>query len=200
MESFFGSPWDFGTGFTAPFGTGGESFLPQMPQMDLPSMFANGLAAQGIRPAQFFANPQLGASVLNPSPQQPNVWDPTPVATPGGEPTMLPGTPGRGPNPNVQTDDIGGGASAEGSEEERRRAGRETMADRFAKGLRGVRMPEPPKPQTVRTPDAPRPGAAIKSGEILQLLLAAMQGGGAGGAAGLKLPATLGGALQGAFR
>lgn len=62
--------------------------------------------------------------------------------------------------------------------------------------LRGVVVPKPPDAQKVSTPAAPRPTAAIKGGELLQLLelLNASSNAGAGNQA-LKLPSTLGGAL-----
>jgi hypothetical protein len=47
----------------------------------------------------------------------------------------------------------------------------------LAKALQGVRMPAPPKVQTIATPNAPRPGT-IKGGDLQALLMALNAGGG----------------------
>lgn len=64
--------------------------------------------------------------------------------------------------------------------------------------LKGVTVPKPPDPQKVSTPAAARPGTAIKTGELLQLMQ--LLGGGGGGSAAAnsyQLPSTLGAALGG---
>lgn len=195
--SNFGNPWEMGTGFAQP-----QSFMPGtmnqpvMPQMDLPSMFANGLAAQGIRPQQFFQNPEAAMQSIMPSPEQPNVWDPTPV--PG--PPMMPGTRDVAGNPNVQTDDASG-AQAGGASGDMQRAKQGTIADRLTAGLRGLQGPTaPPKPEMMQAARAPAPPDArgrVEAGELLKLLLAANAG---PAMAPRALPPTLGAALQGIAR
>lgn len=196
--SNFGNPWEMGTGFAQP-----QSFMPGtmnqpvMPQMDLPSMFANGLAAQGIRPQQFFQNPEAAMQSIMPSPEQPNVWDPTPV--PGSpQPPMMPGGnnyAGAGNSPNLQADD----AQAGGASRDMKTAKEGTIADRLVAGLRGMQGPTaPPQPQMMQAARAPAPPDArgrVEAGELLKLLLAANAG-----PATRALPPTLGAALQGIAR
>lgn len=198
MESFFGgSPWDFGTGFLQPptFGAGGS--LPVMPQTDLAQGFAQQIAAQGIRPDQFMANP--GAAMQNMQPQGTpssagsNPWDPTPVDTPGGPPVSLGGRTSE--NPNIQTDDPAQ-ASAEGTPADAAAGKQKGWGEKLAETLKGVKAPTPPTPQTVRTPSAPDNRHTIKAGELLSMLLS-MQTPSA--QAGLKLPSTLGAAAKGIF-
>lgn len=70
------------------------------------------------------------------------------------------------------------------------------LSNKLTAAARGVQVPAPPQPQRVSTPGQNRPVAAIKSGELLQLLaLLAAQGQGA--SPGLDLPNSLGVALGG---
>ena len=210
------SPWDFGTGYNPQ-----QSFIPGTmnqpvpPPVDLPQQMAASLAQSGIRPSQFMANPAIAAPVLAPpvTPTMNNSWDPSPVSTPGGGPVSLPQV--MRPNlPNQQTMSFGAQdteganspaagpmmapgaaeASAGGSPEEAKAGSERTAAQKLVEGLRGVRMPTPPTPQTIRSPALPQ-HAAIKSGELMALLAAL--GGTAQGRQGL--PATLGASLKGQF-
>lgn len=187
-----GNPWDFGTGFTQPpTFMPGAATMPVMPQVDLAEQFAAGMASRGIRPQQFFADPSVA---LPPQPAaSPNVWDPTPVDTPGGNPVSMPGQPSsQMPLSPAATD-----ASATGTEGEAAAGKQKSFGDKLQEGLRGVKAPTPPAAQTVRSPGAPEPKGQIKTGELLSLLLAMQP---AGAQAGLKLPPTLGASLQGAYR
>lgn len=185
-----GNPWDFGTGFTAPPSFGAGNSMPVMPQTDLAAQMAQGMAMRGIRPQQFFADPSV--AVPQPPTVSPNVWDPSPVDMPGGNPASIPGQP-RTQMPLTMP---GAEASATGTPGEAKKAGG-SFGDKLQEGLRGVKAPTPPAPQQVRTPGAPEPKGQIKTGELLALLLAMQP---AGAQAGLKLPPTLGASLQGAYK
>jgi hypothetical protein len=190
MENYFsnfGNPWEVGTGFLGGTGMGGTQPLATMPQLDLPTMFANGLAAQGIRPSQFFANPEIARDIVSPPPMQ-NPWD----ATPDTGPPSMPWS--RDVAQHTQTDDAQASA-----ENDLKTAKEGTIADKFASALRGVKMPEaPPRPETPkieRSPSAPAPPGArgVGQSELLQFILAALKG---QQAAPRQLP-TLGASLRG---
>lgn len=70
------------------------------------------------------------------------------------------------------------------------------VGNALTNALRGVTVPKPPTPQHVSTPAAPRPSAAIHSGE-LQQLLQMLSVAGRANQGGLQLPSTLGAALGG---
>lgn len=197
MESFFGNPWDFGTGFTQPptFAPG-TGTMPVQPQFGLPEAFANGMAAQGIRPQQFFQNPEVARDVIQPPAPQAaeSPWDATPVSMPGGAAApLVPNNPAV--QPNAQTP-LGTDASAAGSPMDATKK-EKPFGEKLAETLKGVKMPVPPTPQKVGTPGAPHPSGSIKTGELLSMLLS-MQPGGA--QQGMQLPQTLGSALQGVYR
>lgn len=203
MESYFGSPWDFGTGFgVAPsFAPGAiQPVQPQLPgwpgvgfgdNPDPAGQFAAGLAAQGIRPQQFFSDPSIAQDIFKPS-MTPSPWDATPVSTPGGPPVTLPqgGAPLQAGGPVAE-------AQAAGTPQQAEMAKGRTPAEKFVETLKGAKMPTPPTPQKVGTPPPPRPHGQVKAGELLSLLLAQQP---AGAQAGLKLPPTLGTSLAGMFR
>lgn len=186
MESFFGSPWDFGTGFAPQ-----QSFMPGtmnqpvMPQVDFAGQMAQGLASQGIRPQQFFSNPAVAQDLFQPPAAGTNPWDATPVGTPGGSPTPLP----MPASPQAESA-LAAAPGQVGAAKEK------TMSEKFAEGLRGVKMPAKPEVQKVSTPALRQQASTVKPGELLALLLGMQPGGGA--AAGVH--PSLGGALQGMFR
>lgn len=196
MESMFGSPWDFGTGFMQPPSFGSGNSMPVMPQPDLTQMFAQGMAAQGIRPQQFLQNPQAAIQAVAPEPSMgagANPWDPTPVDMPGGKPVSLASAAAPMGNPNIQTDDPlqaqAGGAPAEvaGAKEK-------TIGEKLQESLKGVQAPKPPEVQKVGTPSAPQPNANIKAGELLQMIL------GLSGQVPQKIvPPSLNASMKGAF-
>ncbi len=202
MESYFGSPWDFGTGYSQPptFGIGGG--MPVQPQTDLSQLFAGGLAAKGIRPDQFFQDPQAAAQAIQPQGGAgSNPWDATPVDMPGGPPVSVPGQPSSGAppsptlgaNPNIQAEEAAS-ANAEGNSDQQQEAKKKSFGDKLAETLKGVKMPVPPAPQKVSSPNAPKV-EQIKGGELLSLLLGLQSG----ATAGLKPPLTLNNSLKGAF-
>lgn len=175
MDSFFGSsPWDFGTGVMGATGLGGTQPIPTPPPTDLAQTLAGSLAAQGIRPDQFMANPQGVAQAL----QAPaaasggaggagaSPWDPTPVSVPGGPPVQLPGQPQTQGNPNVPTDGaLAAAAPADAA------AAQKPFGTRLAETLKGITPPKPPVPQTVRTPEMPRTANNVKSGALMAALM-----------------------------
>lgn len=204
--SMFGNPWE--GGFQPP-----QSFAPGVtnnpiaPPVDLAAQMAQGLASAGIRPGQFFANPQAAAPVLQPPGGTPdgNVWDPTPVDMPGGQPVSLgsrtaatePRAAGQ-PSYTPEQESLstqGMDASATGSSQDKK-AGEKSSFDKFAEGLRGVQAPKPPDVVKPSTPGIVPPRGDIKTGELLAMLLAAASAGGGGG---VKPATTLNASLKGAF-
>jgi len=203
---FGGSPWDFGLGFNQPFGFG-LSGPPTPPPVDLSGM-ASSFAQQGIRPDQFMANPQAAVAAAAPPPAPTatdNAWDPRPdVPIPGASrSTALPlsqapvsQTSGQpiATAADATATPLAADTSAAGTTPDLKAAKEKSFADRLSETLRGVKMPTPPTPQTIRTPSVPEPKGNVKAGQLLAMLLnAAPQG----AQAGLKLPPTLTGAIGG---
>lgn len=203
-------PWEIGTGFMVPPTAAVGGGMPVAPSMDLPSMLAGHLAAQGIRPQQWLQNPGL----FHGAPSAPftgneadaDVWDPTPVATPGGpaigaNPVAPPPlNPGAVATPAISapadTGLSGLEASATGTTAEKKGEPAKP-GDSFLAALKGVQAPKPPAVQTIRSPAAPEPAKqAIKSGQLLALLTALQPQLGAqrqNPLAGMSLGALLGG-------
>lgn len=152
------------------FGGGGASAAPWIPD---PQMLDVGQALNGYTPL-----PGPVASPTNPvgAPQVPL-------------PVSRPTSTGAAPGAPLDITPPGAAASAAAP------AGK-PMADRIAEALRGVKMPASPELQRISTPAAPRPTAAIKSGELMALM-AQMGGGSPQGGLPFDLPATLGAAIRG---
>lgn len=73
-----------------------------------------------------------------------------------------------------------------------------SFGGKLQSALSGVKAPAAPTPQTVRSPEAPKPVAYSQNERVLQLLAAlGLQGGGGKNPTGLQLPSTLGQALSG---
>lgn len=198
----FDFPFLFGgdnSGYTPDFGLANEGSFPTPA---LPDQIAQHLAMQGVKPAEFMANPQAfagGAAGIPFPPMNPGAsmkpafsFDqpivPTPVRTlsyqapPGGESSDVLETGGRSTAPataggtptNIQPPGT--------AEEMSAKSGQGNVAQNLTNTLKGVQAMQPPQPQRVYTPNPVNPGhsvaGAVKGGQLAALLslLAGKQG------------------------
>lgn len=173
---------------------------PGTPPVD-PQSIANAAVAHGVPPPPL---PPVGALPPGIQPDNASIpplgqsLDPFGTRTPDKSQERAPLVPGQTgempmPQPRPQGDVLGQPAAAAAPGTVTPKPGNDLLST-----LRGLTVPKPPTPQTIKTPDvaAPKATTPIKGGQLFALLEAMGMGGHVGGS-GYKLPSTLGAALGG---